>query len=265
MLALLLATTGSFAETNQAAVVCTEHLAICPKCGFTETNQVVSVKEAETNDWMSSIYGGFTARSGNTVSSSYNYGGEFEKREGKLYRYKLKGDGRYSKTEEQISESKAELSGEMRRLTSEHWFVSGRLSALHDDIKELSYRTKAGPGIGRYLVDLKTLTADVNTGLLYVREKASGEESDYVAWRLSQRVDWQMTETFKCWIETEYVMDVADPASYQIAFKSGVDSKINNHLSLIVVIEDDYDNMPDQVDKIKRNDLEVSTGLRYHF
>lgn len=230
-----------------------------------KTNAVTVVTAPATNNWQASIYGGFTAKSGNTTSSSYNYGGEFEKKNSELYRYKLTLDGRYSKTDNQISESKAQLSGEMRRMFTERWFVSGRLSAMHDDLKDLSYRAKAGPGIGRYLVDSKTLKADLSTGLLYVREKSAGEASGYVAWRLSQRIDWQITETFKAWAETEYFMDVADSAIYQITFKSGVDSRINRHLSLVVSVEDDYDSLPDQVTKIEKNDLEIHTGLRYHF
>jgi len=161
-------------------------------------------------DWRSSIFGGFTAKSGNTTSSSYNYGGDFEKMNGKLYRYKLSGDGRYSKTDDRVNTSKAELSGEMRRLIGERWFVSGRLSALHDDIKEISYRVKAGPGVGRYLADSEALTADVGTGLLYVQEKTSGEVSDYIAWRLSQRIDWQVTKMLKCWAETEFFLNMMD-------------------------------------------------------
>ncbi|MFA7257401.1 MAG: DUF481 domain-containing protein, partial [Kiritimatiellales bacterium] len=84
------------------------------------------------------------------------------------------------------------------------------------------------------------------------------------AGRLSQRLDWQMTETFNCWVGTEFFMDVADLENYQITFKSGVESRINSHLSLIVAVEDDYDSLPDQINKIEKNDLEIRTGLRYH-
>jgi putative salt-induced outer membrane protein YdiY len=233
--------------------------------GLTATGGFAAETNGAPRDWKSSFYGGFAAKSGNTTERSYNYGGEYEKKNGTAYRYRLKGDGRYSKTEEQISASKAELSGEMRRLISKRWFVSGRLTALHDDIRDISYRTQVGPGIGRYLADSKTLTADVSTGLLYVREKTSGEISDYVAWRLSQRIDWQMTEIFKWWAETEFLMDVAEPAHYQIVFKAGVESRINSHLSLIVSVTDDYDSMPERNGQIEKNDFEISTGLRYTF
>lgn len=275
-----------------AAAFADEPVQRCPCCGqslplgLIVTNTVVSAPAAEAvsaeatalvsvasvtpeqtvpRDWKLSVYGGFSAKSGNTTSSSYNYGGEYEKKNGKLYRYKLAGDGRYSKTENQVNTSKAELAGEMRRLMGERWFSSGRLSAVHDDIKELSYRVKAGPGAGLYLVDSKTLTADVGTGPVYVQEKSSGEVSDYIAWRLSQRVDWQVTEILKCWAQTEFFLNTMDTAHYQISFKSGMESKLNSYLSLIVSVENDYDSLPERSGQVSKNDLEFNTGLRYHF
>ncbi len=267
-----------------AAAFADEPVQRCPCCGqtlppgVTLTNVPVPAVEApaETEtltkeksvprDWEAGIYGGFSASRGNTTSSSYNYGGGFEKKNGKLYRYKLKLDGRYRETDNSVSESKAEAAGEMRRLMRDsRWFTSGRLSVMHDDLKDLSYRIKIGPGIGRYLADTKTLTADIGTGFLYVRDKVSGEESDYIAWRLSQRLDWQVTETLTFWVGTDFFTDVADNSNYQIAFTSGLDNKINRHLSLMVELDDEYDSLPDQADKIKKNDLEFRTGVRYHF
>jgi len=142
--------------------------------GFTEESK------AATNDWKSSVYGGFAAKSGNATSSSYNYGGEFS-RAGRIYRGRLKLDGSYSKTEEQVTTSQSEASGELRRMLNEHWFAYGTLSALHDEIKDLSYRIKTGPGMGYYFVDSKELTADISSGPLYVREKKAGVASGYLA------------------------------------------------------------------------------------
>jgi putative salt-induced outer membrane protein YdiY len=264
ILALLLATTGSFAETNQAAVICTEHLAICPKCGFTETNQVVSATEAETNVWELSVYGGFAAKSGNTTSSSYNYGGEFH-RDGKVYRGELKLDGSYSKTEEQVTTSQSEASGELRRMLNENWFAYGTLSALHDEIKDLSYRMRTGPGMGYYFVDSEELTADISSGPLYVCEKKAGYTSGYLAWRFAQGIDWQITDTLRWWVLTEADVDTTDTAAYIITFKTGIENKINSNLSLIVVLKDDYDSQPEISGRIKKNDMEISTGLRYAF
>lgn len=217
-----------------------------------------------TNNWKVTVYGSFAAKSGNANEKSYKYGGEFEKKADKVYRYKLKLDGKYGRTEDQLTDSKAEASGEMRRMFDERWFAYGTLAALHDDLKDLSYRAKSGPGLGYYFVDTDELVADLSSGPLYVQEKNSAGSSGYLAWRVAQWFDWNITKTFRWWISTEAVMNPSDAASYTVAFKTGVDSKINNYLSLIVVIEDDYDSMPERAGNIEKNDFEISTGLRYH-
>lgn len=263
-MALVLTAACGVAETNQAAIVCTEHLLTCPKCGFVETNQVAAVKKTATNDWQLSIYGGFAAKSGNANSSSYDYGGELG-RAGKIYRGRLKLDGGFSEAEDEVTESQAEASGELRRMLNKHWFTYGTLSALHDEIKDLSYRVKTGPGLGYYFVDSKELTADISSGPLYVREKKEGVTSDYLAWRFAQGINWQITEAFRCWVSTEADVDTTDTSAYVIAFESGIENKINNNLSLMVVLKDDYDNQPEDSGKIEKNDMEITTGLRYTF
>lgn len=263
VLALLLSVAGGYAETNQTAAADSQHPGACPHCGFVQTNQTMAPVPA-ARDWKSSVYGGFSAKSGNTVEQSYKFGGDFSQH-GKIYRGTLKADGRYSKTEEQVTASKAEASGEMRRMLNEHWFTYGVLSALHDDLKDLSYRVKTGPGLGYYFFDSKELTMDVSSGPLYVLERTTDDQSGYLAWRFAQGVDWQITDTFRWWFSTEAVVDTTDVAAYTVAFKSGVESKLNSKLSLLVMVEDDYDSRPETEEDVKKNDFEISTGLRYTF
>lgn len=286
IVAFLLTAAGGLAETGHEPTSGGQHFLVCPHCGYTaahsaepavvgpvavearvveETNQVMAeVAAPVTNNWKMTVYGSFAAKSGNANEKAYKYGGEFDKKADKVYRYKLKLDGEYGKTEEQLTDSNAEASGEMRRMFDERWFSYGTLSALHDDLKDLSYRAKTGPGLGYYFIDTDALIADLSSGPLYVQEKSSGGKSGYLAWRFAQWFDWNLTETFRWWASTEAVMETADLAAYIVAFKTGVDSKISEHLSLIVVIEDDWDSMPEKAGNIKKNDFEISTGLRYH-
>lgn len=289
-LTLLFTAAGCWAEgsADQPAVAEALITNVCPACGHTlnrvatpvvadpchasvaATNQaesvvsVATVKSPTQKAWKGSVYGGFAAKSGNTTSSSYNYGGDFV-RDGKVYRGRLKLDGSYSKAEQQVTVSKSEASGEMRRMLDEKWFAYGTLSVLHDQIKDLSYRMKTGPGMGYYFFDSKELTVDVSSGPLYVQEKKAGLASGYLAWRVAQGVSWQITDTFRWWGLTEADVDTTDTSAYVIAFKTGVESKINSNLSLIFTVKDDYDSRPEVTGKIKKNDMEVSTGLRYAF
>jgi putative salt-induced outer membrane protein YdiY len=269
MSGLLLAALGVCAETNQTVVADAQHPAVCPHCGFVQTNQTtasvpVIVKSATTNDWKASVYGGFSAQSGNTTASSYNYGGEFS-RQGEVYRGKLKLDGKYSKSADAVTVSKTEASGEMRRMLDERWFAYGLLSALHDGLKDLDYRVKAGPGLGYYFVDTKDLTSDVSSGPLYVSEQKSGTRSGYLAWRFAQGLSWQITDTFRWWTSTELDMNGTGVASYLVAFSTGVDTKISDNLSLLIVFEDDYDSQPESKGNIEKNDASIKTGIRYKF
>lgn len=222
------------------------------------------VLQPPVRDWKADVYGGFDYSSGNTKEKAYKYGGEFEKKNGSGYRYMLKVDGAYRETAGAVSDSKAEASGEMRRMLNDRWFASGTLSALHDDLKDISYRAKIGPGFGRYFVNSEELTANISTGMLYVHEKTSDKESDYLAWRLSQQFNWQATETLRWWFGTELFVDTSDAADYLLTFKAGVDNKINSHFCLITTVENEYDSRPES-DNIKQNDFEVSVGLRYTF
>lgn len=223
--------------------------------------------EEPHRDWIASIHGGLDYSSGNTEETAYKYGADYEKKNGSDYRYKLKVLGKYRETEGDVADSKLELSGEGRRIFGEsrRWFGLLTLSALHDDMKDLAYRVKVGPNIGYYLKDTDDLTADVSSGFLYVREDASGSVEDYVAWRVAQWFDWHFTENARWWFGTEMFTDIADPVDFHLTFRTGVDSKINSHYSLIVVLEDTYDNRPEPGQNIEKNDLEIGVGLRYTF
>ena len=239
LLMLLLATAGVFAEEE-------------------------AVKAAVTNGWKTSVFGAFSARSGNTTSSSYNYGGE-STRQGEVYRGTLKANGSYSETEKQVTSSQAEAAGELRRMLDKHWFAYGVLSALHDEIKDVSYRVKTGPGLGYYFIDTKELKSDVSSGPLFVQEKKAGNASGYLAWRFAQGLDWQINERFRWWVSSEVDVDTTDTSAYIIAFKTGIESKINSSLSLLVMVKDDYDSKPEAAGRIEKNDVELSTGVRYAF
>lgn len=257
---ILLAAAGGYAGTDPAAA----HPAACPHCGFVQTNQTVTAVLPVQRDWKSSVYGGFSAKSGNSVERSYKIGGDFSQ-QGRIYRGKVRADGRYSKTDDEVTASKAEASGEMRRMLDPRWFAYGVLSALHDDLKDLSYRVKTGPGLGYYFVDSAELSVDVSSGPLYLLERTTDDQSGYLAWRFAQGIDWQITSTFRWWTATELVVDTTEADSFTVSFKSGIESKLNSSLSLIVMVEDDYDSRPDTEENVKKNDFEISTGLRYTF
>jgi putative salt-induced outer membrane protein YdiY len=284
ILALVLVAAEGFSETFPLAESAAGHLLTCPHCGFAIANPAavaspaavttrpvaavspaaVTTKKPVVHDWKSSVYGGFSAQSGNANTKAYNYGGEYS-RYGKIYRGKLKLDGKYGEAEDQVTVSKVESAGEMRRMFHERWFTYGVLSVLHDGLKDISYRVKAGPGLGYYFVDTKELKVDVSSGPLYVHEKTSDSDAGYLAWRFAHGVDWQITDAFRWWGLVEMDVEPADTSAYTVEVKTGVENKINNRMSLLVTLEDDYDSHPEAKGNIEKNDFQVSTGIRYNF
>jgi putative salt-induced outer membrane protein YdiY len=281
-----------------AAVFADEQMCVCPCCGkplpegyvlvrttnapAAITNALIAAKKAESRgakeepvlenkeshrDWKGGLYAGVNYLSGNTEETSYRYGADYEKKNGSDYRYKLNLDGHYRKTDGQEKDSKEELRAEGRRAfgARKRWFSLGTVSVLHDDVKELTYRLKIGPNIGYYLHDKKNLVADVSTGFLYVRENSDGTVEDYLAWRLAQWFDWHLTENTRWWFGTELFTDIGESSDYHLVFRTAVETKINAHYSMIIVLEDTYDNRPEPNTDIEKNDLEISAGLRYTF
>jgi putative salt-induced outer membrane protein YdiY len=248
------------ALTNAQAVAATPEPAA-------KEEPVLEEAEPPHRDWKGSVYAGFNYLSGNTEETSYRYGADYEKKNGSDYSYKLNLDGRYRETDGQEKDSKADLRAEGRRVLGmeKRWFALGTVSVLHDDVKDLAYRLKIGPNVGYYLHDTKDLVADLSTGLLYVRENSDGTVEDYLAWRLAQWFDWHFTENTRWWFGTELFSDIGEPSDYHLVFRTAIETKINAHYSMIIVLENTYDNRPEPGTDIKKNDLEIGAGLRYTF
>ncbi len=215
-------------------------------------------------DWNAYVYAGLAVSRGNTTKDAYNYGGAFSRKLSDRSRCFVRVDGRYSKMEDYVSESKTEVEGEVQRVLSGKWFVSGVLSFRHDDLKEIRYRTKLGPGIGYYLVDTDEMTADVGMGLVYDHEKTEMDTSNFIAWRVSQHFTWKLTDTLDFWSNGEFLMSTRNASDFTATIRVGLNTRLSKHLGLVVTVEDVYDNLLDG-SPVAKNDFQLSTALRYTF
>lgn len=220
-------------------------------------------EETAPRDWRADLYAGFSARRGNTTEDAYQYGGSYDKKNSTLYRYLLRLDGRYRQTNDRRTESRTEVSAEIRRMLDERWFVAGKSSMLYDELRDLRPRVRVGPLLGRYLADCEKLTADVSTGPLYVYERTSADTEHSLAWRVEQNVRLKMTETLDLWSAAHADMDVQEPRDYNLTVRAGMDVKINSRLKLTVMVKNEYENQPQGGPTVKKNDFEISTGLRF--
>ena len=223
-----------------------------------------NVPEQKPRNWSSHIYGGATMRAGNTEESAYRYGGLFEcGREG-VYRGMMRFDGRYRKTNRVVSESRNEVGSELRRMFGKKWFAAGTATGLHDDAREIRYRIIGGPAAGRYLYDTDVVRLDVSSGFVYLHETTDVTRRDTVDWRAAQQFRWKITETLECWTNSELLVNLDETDNYRATIRAGIDNRITKHFSLVVSILNEYDNLPDN-EELKKNDFEVTTGVRYTF
>lgn len=222
-------------------------------------------KGTPERDWKMDMYAGFSARRGNTDEDAYRYGASYKKENGTDYRYLLRLDGHYRRTNDRRTQSQVEASSEIRRMLGERLFMSLNVSGLHDDVRDIKYRLRVGPAIGRYLADSERLTADVSTGPVYIHEKTFVETDDILAWRVLQNMKWSITDTLDFWTSGSADANVENTEDFRVIFRAGIDNKINHRLSLTVMLKNEYENLPQGGAGVKKNDFEISTGLRFTY
>lgn len=149
--------------------------------------------------------------------------------------------------------------GNVKKTLSARTFVSIDASALYDKIAEVDYRLIIGPDLGAYLVKNDRLTLSVETGPVYIAEKLDGISEDYLALRLSERLEFTISPTAKLWQAAEYLPKVDDFDKYLFNAEIGAEAAINSRMKLRVVLQDKYNSTP--ADGKKCNDLVLISGL----
>ena len=149
--------------------------------------------------------------------------------------------------------------GNAKRTLSSRTFASLDLTALYDHIAEVDYRVTAGPGVGAYLVKSSVLALSVECGPSYLWEKVAGLTDDYVVLRITERLDWKISDTAKAWESVQVLPRIDDFGNSLLTAEVGIEAAINSRMSLRLVLEDKYDSEP--ADGLKENDLSLIAGL----
>ena len=89
-----------------------------------------------------------------------------------------------------------------------------------------------GPDLGAYLVKNDRLTLSVETGPVYIAEKLDGISEDYLALRLSERLEFTISPTAKLWQAAEYLPKVDDFDKYPFNAEIGMEAAINSRMKL---------------------------------
>jgi len=235
-------------------------LVALPFIGF--ANEVTNVT------WKSSAGAGLTYKSGNTEKTTYVADLKSERRSEKTDLIASL-HGEYGTAEDPATGVESKTEGQLRGQAELRWKLKGKLyvsvnaEALHDALKDISYRVGIGPNIGYYLIDNETQRLDVSAGVNQVFEREAGVEDDYATIRLAEKYNWQITETSSFYLNTEYNARAEDMADYTLLFITGAKSKVSTQLALSLELRDEYDSRPGS--GIEKNDATVIAGLTYDF
>jgi putative salt-induced outer membrane protein YdiY len=155
--------------------------------------------------------------------------------------------------------------GQYNRLFSERFYGGLRVSLNYDGIADLSYRVTVSPLAGYYLVKTTNVTLAVEAGPALVDEKYYHEPPDgYWGFRAGERFEYKLTATTKIWQSLSYVPQVDRWADkYIVTGEAGIDTAINKHWSLRVVLQDIYDSEP--ANGRQKNDMRLIAGTAYKF
>lgn len=150
------------------------------------------------------------------------------------------------------------------RLLNERLFYYAHADVLHDDISDVQYRLTLSPGIGYYFIKEANLTLSGEVGPGYVFERVANDNNDYATLRVSERLEYKISESARLWQMAEYLPEVTRWAdNYIINFEVGVAAALTKKLELRVVAYDTYD--PEPAAGRKENDFKLMAGINYKF
>ncbi len=227
----------------------------------------VSAEEAKkAPEWKTHVELSYVATSGNTKTQTFAVKAE-TKREGEINRYLIKAYGLYSKSNDQETANQWLLNGRWEKILTKKMFAFVDATYLADKFSGYDYRLSLGPGVGYDFIksekhDLKGLFS-----VLYFYDKFSeGTESSdsYAAGKGEINYRWQIRENLKFKEDANFIISFNDTDKYFLNSETGIETKINNNISLGVSYKIAYQNQLPAPD-VKHTDTTFLTSLIIDF
>lgn len=223
-----------------------------------------------------SITFGGTVNDGNTEDESGNLGIDFKTIRND-YEYTFGANGtitRTTVTRTETAEDGTETKRKEKETTAKNGEVKGKVlvpladpfsayidaSAFRDEIADLDYRIMVGPGVAWDVFKSDTLGVRLEVGIAPLWEKTAGETETYTVLRFGERIEKTFAGGAKIWEEAEYLPAVDDSDKYLFNAEAGVESPLNDKLSLRVVVKDKYNSLP--AEGSEKNDISLVVGVR---
>jgi len=220
--------------------------------------------EAEEPQWKTTVAAGLNLASGNSETLAANAGVAAE-RVGDVHELRLGLEGNYGEAE--VDEETDTTAQNAKALAAYKYKLNGSYlysdnSIIHDDIAAVDYRLIVGAGVGYHVIKSDTAKLGLELGGAYIREElADDTEDDKFAIRVAARHDQDLSEDSKIWLAAEYLPTADDADDYLLNAEAGAEAALNSTLSLRIVVQDRYDNVPPAGQE--ENDVSVISSLVY--
>ena len=215
-----------------------------------------------SEEWERSIAFGFNMTDGNTDTTLLNLRAKAEReKDSNILRFDA--GTSYGETDDSTNVDSSDALAEYKRLLTDRAYIGLGSDYVRDEISDIRYRVGIHPVVGYFLLKDDTYRFNVEAGPSYIFEEVSDIEDDYLAPRIAERFEYQISETAKLFEEVEIILSIDDSDNYLVNAEAGVEAAVSATLSLIASVQTQYDNQPGA--GLEKNDLTFLTSLALNF
>jgi putative salt-induced outer membrane protein YdiY len=240
---------------NSAGTVKVDQPTLCAK------GCVAEIKNPE--DWDLSAAFGLNATQGNASSSVYSLNAIAQKTiMSNLFRLEVlggKGEQEKVTTQEFL---KTDLA--YKYVFDDRFYIGTSGQALWDKIADVDYRyTLNIPSFGYFLVKDEKTSLSVEAGPSVILEKLSGEENNFVAAHIADRLEWTISKTSKVFQAVEGYLNTDDTGQFLINGEVGIEAAISTNLALVFSVRNRFNSQP--AEGREKNDMFYTSALKVRF
>ena len=233
-------------------------------------------EDAPTYPELSVTLGG-TLNDGNTEDKSGNLAIEFKDILEDVGEYTAGADGAITKATFKRTETAADgtsRTSKEEETTAKYGQVFGKIlftiddplsaylnaSLFADEIADVDYRAIVGAGLAVDVYKSDTVTLRLEAGVAPMWEKIADESEYYTMGRVAEIAEYYFAGGAKFWESCEYLPAFNDSDKYLVNAEVGVESPLNDTLSLRLSVKDRYNSLPGEGHE--KNDVCATAGIR---
>jgi putative salt-induced outer membrane protein YdiY len=216
----------------------------------------------KTDAWDLNLSLGFNLTQGNVSSRLMTAGFDAAREKDKnIYKFLL--SAAEGEQESETTQRFLRANTSYDRLISDRVYTGVGASILTDKIADVDYRGVLNTGFGYFFFKSDTLKFSVESGPAYVFERQGDINDNYFAVRFADDFSWKFSETASLFKKAEILLNTERGDDYLIIAKAGIQATLTSMISLVLSVEDRFDNSP--AENRKRNDVIITSSLKFNF